>query len=104
MNLREAVDLVYEAANHYPEGSRTRTALRMVARAAARGQRITSATIPAMTSAWQSIAMARGILSIALEDGGKLRPAAREAHDLLANAIKLVAEKLSRPSSETDDA
>jgi hypothetical protein len=94
MHLREAVDLVYGLAEQFPEGSETRTALRLVARTAERGHRISSATLPAMSSAIQSVTMARAILAMALE-GGKVREAAREALQLLESALGLVEKRLS---------
>lgn len=103
MQLREAIDIVYGLADSFPEGSEARIALRKVARACERGHRVTSATLPAVASAVQSIALARAILSIALDGGGKVAEAAREAHDLLASALGLVADKLDTAEPRGDE-
>lgn len=102
MELREAVDLVYGLADSFPAGSEVRTALRMVARACERGQRLTSTTLPAVSSAMLSIVQARALLAMALEGGGEAA-AAQEAHDLLANALGLVEAKILSITPRDDD-
>lgn len=94
MNIREAVDLVYGLAESFPPSSELRHALRMVARASERGHRMASATLPAVASAVQSIVMARAILSMALDGGGKVEKAAAEAHELLVGALGLVEQRI----------